>query len=373
MVAAESFVFAKETSATVGRGRTRQFTDVATAADALRSGAVDVVTGAFGFDASGVAALIAPREFTVADAPRTPAADGPVGDPRSGARVVDASVTDADLHRDRIRRALHAIAAGRVEKVVLARTLDARLAEPLHPLDLLRRFPLDARTTGFAVPLDAAPDREGHWLVGASPELLVRREGTRVTCHPFAGSAPRSADPAADARARDRLAASDKDLREHAFVVDAVLDALRPWCADLTYPEVPDVESTPAVWHLATPITGVLAHPEVTALDLAAALSPTPAVCGTPRTAAAELIADVEGPRDFYAGAVGWCDAAGDGEWVVSIRCLELDASGTRVQAWAGGGIVDGSDPDAEVVETVAKFRTVLAALGDASLVDRLR
>ncbi|GAC59008.1 putative isochorismate synthase, partial [Gordonia hirsuta DSM 44140 = NBRC 16056] len=210
----------------------------------------------------------------------------------------------------------------------------------------------------------AARGPAGRWLIGASPELLVRRRGDIVTCHPYAGSAARHSDPAADRAAADSLAASDKDLREHAFVVDDLRDRLAPLCTELSAPARPSLMATGEMWHLATPIRGVLRDRDVTALDLAALLSPTPAVCGTPRAAAARLIEELEGPREFYAGTVGWCDAAGDGEWLVSIRCLELATDHRHIRTWAGGGIVTGSDPDAEVAETDAKFRTVRRALG---------
>ena len=94
------------------------------------------------------------------------------------------------------------------------------------------------------------------------------------------------------------------------------------------------------------------------------ALHPTPAVGGVPARAAAELIAELEGDRGFYAGAVGWCDASGDGRWVVSIRCAQLSADRRSALAHAGGGIVAESDPDDEVDETTTKFATMLNALG---------
>ncbi|WOC11851.1 isochorismate synthase [Gordonia sp. MP11Mi] len=354
-----SSLFASATTSRRGNGRIGEYSTVAGAREALASGGATAVTGAFGFDPSGDAALIAPESFDVV--PRAI----PTADPLP--RVVSSVLTPADVHAGRVRRALTAIDDERVAKVVLARTNELTFDAPLDPVELFGRFMPDAAastTTAFAVPLDPAPGRRGHWLVGASPELLVRRSGRVVTCHPFAGTAPRSADPVADRLAVAALRASDKDLREHAFVVDSLVEALAPICTELTVTAEPRIESTPAVWHLATPIRGVLADESVTALDLAALLSPTPAVCGTPRDDAAALIAEIEGPRDFYAGAVGWCDAAGDGEWTVSIRCLELDAAHTGVTTWAGGGIVAGSDPEAEVAETEAKFRTVLGALG---------
>ncbi len=118
------------------------------------------------------------------------------------------------------------------------------------------------------------------------------------------------------------------------------------------------------MWHLYTPISGKLRERSTTALDLAIALHPTPAVGGSPTREAVELIAELEGDRGFYAGAVGWCDQRGDGRWVVSIRCAQLSADRRTADAHSGGGIVAESDPDDEVEETTTKFRTILSALG---------
>ena len=126
----------------------------------------------------------------------------------------------------------------------------------------------------------------------------------------------------------------------------------------------PQLSSTAALWHLSTPIRGTLRETTTTAIDLALALHPTPAVGGVPTPAAVDAIADLEGDRGFYAGAVGWCDAAGDGRWVVAIRGAVLSADRRSAVAQAGGGIVAESDADEEVAETTAKFRTVLTALG---------
>ena len=121
------------------------------------------------------------------------------------------------------------------------------------------------------------------------------------------------------------------------------------------------------MWHLGTPIRGRIADPAITSFDLALAVHPTPAICGTPTPAARRHILDTEDDRGFYAGAVGWSardgDGTEDGEWMVTIRCAELDAAGAQLTAWAGGGIVADSDPDDELRETVAKFGTILGAL----------
>jgi isochorismate synthase len=201
-------------------------------------------------------------------------------------------------------------------------------------------------------------------LVGASPELLVARDGDQVTCQPFAGSAPRSTDPGIDAAHAAALADSAKNRHEHQLVVDTMRASLAPLCADLDVAAEPQLSSTAALWHLSTPIRGTLRETSTTALDLALALHPTPAVGGVPTAAAVDLITELEGDRGFYAGAVGWCDARGDGRWVVAIRGAQLSADRRGALAQAGGGIVAESDPDEEVAETTVKFRTILSALG---------
>ena len=188
--------------------------------------------------------------------------------------------------------------------------------------------------------------------------------GDRVTAHPLAGSAPRHPDPEIDRAASETLHGSVKNLREHAHVVDSLRSSLSPLCSELDIPERPSLMSTPQLWHLGTPISGRLRDPSTTSLDLALAVHPTPAICGTPTAAARDLIRELEGDRGFYAGALGWCDENGDGEWMVTIRGAVLDSDGTALTAHAGGGIVAESDPDDELAETTTKFGTVLGAWG---------
>lgn len=185
-----------------------------------------------------------------------------------------------------------------------------------------------------------------------------------VICHPFAGSAPRSSDPSQDRRTGEDLAGSHKNRHEHSVVIDQLREDLASLCVDVQVPPEPTLSRTAALWHLSTSISARLRQSSTTALDLALALHPTPAVCGTPTEAAADLISRIEGDRGFYAGAIGWCDRNGDGRWAVTIRCAELSADGTAIRAYAGGGLVAESDPQDELSETTVKFRTVLAALG---------
>jgi isochorismate synthase len=250
-----------------------------------------------------------------------------------------------------------------LRKVVAARTMLAEADRALDPLvvagHLLDRHP---RANVYAVDLSAA-GRSGAALIGATPEVLVARYGDTLTLHPLAGTTPRHPDPGIDTQRSRELLASTKNRVEHAFVIDWIRDRLGPVCRELSIPDEPELLQTAEVWHLATPIRGRLRDPGTTALDLALLLHPTPAVCGTPTWPALDAIIELEGPRGFYGGAAGWCDAAGDGEWVVAIRCAELSADGRTIRASAGGGIVAASDPDTELDETTAKLRTLLRTL----------
>ena len=346
----------------VADGVRTRYRDVAAAQAALRSGTAPILLGALPFDVSGPAALLVPGAVRRADA----LPDWPTG-PLPPVRVT-ATVPTLAEYRARISRARDQLTApgASLRKVVLARALRLTADGPLDARVILRRLvAADPAAYGFLVDLTSAgDDYTGAALVGASPELLVARSADRVVCQPFAGSAPRAFDPELDAANGAALASSAKNRHEHQLVIDTMRAALEPLCDDLTIAPEPQLSRTAAVWHLCTPISGRLRDTSTTAIDLALALHPTPAVGGVPADAAAKLIGELEGDRGFYAGAVGWCDARGDGHWAVSIRCAHLSADRRTALARAGGGIVAESDPDDEVDETTTKFATILDALG---------
>ncbi|MBC2639907.1 MULTISPECIES: isochorismate synthase MenF [unclassified Rhodococcus (in: high G+C Gram-positive bacteria)] len=356
------FVLSRPHGTVIADGIRTGFDSARDAAAALRSGAVTSVAGALAFDRSHPAALIAPQALRRHPGSWTPR-------PRALPNVrTGASIPPEDEHVARVAAAISVLREpeAALHKVVLARSVVLYTDEPLHPHALLARLvDNDLGGNGFSVDLSAAGTGwSGRHLVGSSPEVLIRRHGDRVTCHPLAGSAPRHADPENDRLTADNLASSEKNLREHALVVDALRAGLEPFCTELDIPDRPTLTSTPQLWHLGTPVSGRLRDRSVTALDLAVAVHPTPAVCGTPTDVARALIGELEGDRGFYAGAVGWTDADGDGEWMVTIRCAQIDADGTTVTAYAGGGIVAASEPDDELAETTTKLGTVLTALG---------
>ncbi|MFE6926266.1 isochorismate synthase MenF [Nocardia sp. NPDC057663] len=337
------------------------------AVTALRSGRISHIVGALPFTPGAPTALWAPESVHITAAPHRP---------RPGTVIprfdIDAAVPAPDEHQRRVAAAVELLAdpGHPLRKVVLARAIRAISPRPVRAHDILDLMVAsDPLSNGFLVDLSAAGGRyPGRHLVGSSPEILVRRTGTEVLSHPLAGSARRiTDDPAADRAAADALLTSAKDHAEHRYVVDQVAAVLSDRCAGIDTP-APELTATPAMWHLGTPISATVPLAGPSALELAVALHPTPAVCGTPAGAAARLIADLEGERGFYAGAVGWCDADGNGEWMVSIRCAELSADGTTLLAHAGGGIVAESDPAAELAETTGKFQRILAPLGIADL-----
>lgn len=243
--------------------------------------------------------------------------------------------------------------AGAAMKVVLAREVIVETDQPLRRTDVLRAL-------RRSYPSCMLFGVDG--FVGASPELLVARTGDLVRSHPMAGTAPRSADPSTDARLAANLLASAKDQVEHRYTIDMVHDTLLPWCSYLDEEAEPSIVAMANVQHLATLVEGRLSSPPASAVELMRALHPTPAVNGSPRAEALELIARYEGiDRGRYAGPVGWVDAQGNGEWAVGIRSAEIH--GTTARVFAGVGVVADSDPELELAETRAKFQAVLNAI----------
>ena len=248
------------------------------------------------------------------------------------------------------------IRRGEVSKVVLARDLRVEADEPIDLRHLLARL-IDRYPMTWTYLIDG--------MVGATPELLLRRQGGLVTSRVLAGTVwhdPEGSDPLLLAA---ELARSSKDSAEHEFAVESVAQALAPYCAAMNVPEAPSVLKLPNVMHLATDITGV-ALPGASSVALAAALHPSAAVCGTPTHLAMDIISELESmDRGRYAGPVGWVDTTGDGEWAIALRGGHVRPdTPNEIQLFAGAGIVADSDPAVELAETGAKFIPMLQALG---------
>jgi menaquinone-specific isochorismate synthase len=256
-----------------------------------------------------------------------------------------------------VTEAVRRINTGQLDKVVLARDLLAVAADDIDPRWLVFKLATDYSQC-WTYLIDG--------LVGATPEMLLRREGGLATSRVLAGTIRRTGDDDHDLALAAGLAQSSKDLEEHEYAVRSVARALAPFCSGMHVPDAPYVLELPNVLHLATDVTAV-ANSGASSLALAAALHPSAAVCGTPTDIARQTISELEHlDRERYAGPVGWLDARGDGEWGIALRCGQISETDPRqIRLFAGCGIVAGSDPEAELAESNAKLVPMRDALGE--------
>lgn len=272
-----------------------------------------------------------------------------------GAKVVQTSL-DRQHWQQIVADAVARIGSDGLEKVVLARSEVLKTEADLDP-----RWLVSELSRGYPTCWTFQVDH----LVGASPEMLLRRVDGLATSRVLAGTIRREGDEELDLKLAQSLARSSKNLIEHELAVASVAEALEPFCSGMNVPDAPYVLELPNVLHLASDVTAV-AHPEVTALRLAGELHPSAAVCGTPRPQARKLIAELENlDRGRYSGPVGWLDANGDGEFAIGLRSgwLHPDAP-NQITVYAGCGIVAESDPIEEYAETEAKLQPMHQVLG---------
>lgn len=331
-----------------------------------RPGTGPVALGALPFSPDAGGSLVVPRMIVgrADDGTRwitavTTSGDPPVlGTPQANGRVEPSRFTivserDPDDWCQAVAAVRDEIRSGEARKVVLARAVTVEADVPLSRRAILDRL----RAAYPSCMLFAAGG-----FVGASPELLVARMGDLVRSHPMAGTAARSSDPSTDARLAANLLASSKDRAEHRYTIDMVHDTLLPWCSYLDEEAEPSIVAMANVQHLATRVEGRLSAPPASVVELMVALHPTPAVGGVPRRLALDAIRRYEClDRGRFAGPVGWVDAAGNGAWAVGIRSAELDGSTARL--FAGVGVVEDSDPTAELAETRTKLQALLSAI----------
>ncbi len=289
------------------------------------------------------------------DAHATQSAHAAPGELQTRERAALASASSA--YRTAVTRALELIADGDFQKIVLARARDIRAAEALHPLRVLNGL---RQRFGDCYSFSLANGR-GQSFIGASPERLLRVRDGRLLTEALAGSARRGATASEDAALGGELLRNEKDLREHRHVLDSIVRRLAPLGLQLSFSEKPGLRRLANVQHLHTPVEAAL-PPTVRLLDALARLHPTPAVGGTPREAAIARIRELEDfPRGLYAGAIGWIDSRGGGEFFVGLRTALLE--GDRARLYAGAGIVAGSSPEKELAETELKFQAMQTAL----------
>ncbi|MGR5502018.1 isochorismate synthase [Vibrio sp. DNB22_10_4] len=263
-----------------------------------------------------------------------------------------------EYYRSGVKKILERIESTNLTKAVLSRFVKLKSQHKIERARLLQNLMYsNPEAYIFSAQLE---DRVK--LIGASPELLLSKKSANIVSNPLAGSRPRSNNPIVNKSSTLTLLRNAKDLLEHSIVVKEVENVLRKYCTNLNVPQIPSVVETANMLHLSTKLEGVVDQSHINSLQIAAELHPTPAVCGFPYLAAYKLIKELEGhERGYYTGMVGWCDARGNGQWVVTIRCAEI--SDTELCLYAGAGIVSGSNPDCELVETTSKMSTILSAV----------
>ncbi len=280
----------------------------------------------------------------------------PMLDPHPTAQAEIHSARPPGEFEEAVAAATARIGEGEMSKVVLAREVIVSAAAAHDPAALFgamrEQFPA---CFCFCVGTPEAA------FIGASPELLVRRSGAGVSTVALAGSTRRSSDPAVDDHLGEQLLRSDKDRREQRIVSERIVRALRPHAVWVEAAAEPEIVRVANIQHLATPVIAQLADSH-SAIELAGMLHPTPAVGGEPWPGAATAVAELEGmDRGWYAGPVGWMDAAEDGEFCVALRSALL--RDREAHLFAGVGVVAGSDPAAELAETEVKLQALLPLL----------
>ncbi len=317
-----------------------------------------ILVGAIPFDVNQPSALFIPESYQYFNRTdlrvNSTATEGPLPSVRRRT-----AVPGHDVFTNMVAQAVAATQRGELDKVVLSRLMDIVTEQPVDTAALMQRIVAqNPNSYHFHLPLP-----QGGALVGASPELMLRKQGRDFSSCPLAGSARRDTDSQRDREAGDSLMQSTKDRHEHKLVTDAMRATLQPRSRLLSVPDVPSLITTATLWHLATQIDGEALDERENALSLACLLHPTPALSGFPHQRAQRLIQALEPfERQLFGGIVGWCDEQGNGEWVVTIRCGTVN--GARVRLFAGAGIVPDSQPESEWRETGVKLDTMLRAFG---------
>ncbi|MEE9094803.1 isochorismate synthase [Pseudarthrobacter phenanthrenivorans] len=307
-----------------------------------------------------------------------PAGDAPAGDvpgqvggavvrplPLAAGATLHTGSLSEEAWMEAVAAGVAEIRTGALEKLVLARDVVATIPSGVHAADVLRELAARYREC-WTYGVDG--------LVGATPEMLIQVEGRTAQARVLAGTLDRRDAHGEDGPPMDYatrvLAGSEKQRHEHEIAIQSLTKQLAPFSEAMNAHDEPFILELPNVWHLASDVKAELTEVEghvPTCLALINALHPTAAVCGTPTLVAGELIRKLEHlDRGPYAGPVGWLDAAGNGEWGIALRGAVIEAADT-VRLYAGCGIVDGSQPEAELAETWAKFRPMLESLGISS------
>lgn len=259
--------------------------------------------------------------------------------------------------KETVTKLVEDLKIGTLKKAVLARELRLFFENEISVEAVLNRLMKEqAQSFTFAF------ESNGDCFVGASPERLVKKEGTKLFSTCLAGSIARGKNEEEDQLLGDTLLSDDKNLIEHQYVVDMIKEAMEKVCKDIYLPNQPALLKMRDIQHLYTPVVGE-ASEDSSLLQLVNLLHPTPALGGLPKAEAVEKIREIEElDRGYYAAPIGWVDYAGNGEFAVAIRSGLIQ--GKEASLFAGCGIVENSNAESEYKETMIKFRPMLSALG---------
>ncbi|BDU39654.1 isochorismate synthase [Vibrio nigripulchritudo] len=313
-----------------------------------------VLFGVVPFNEENPTKFIVPEKLYISSSTR---ALRPSSQSSSDARVI--SSPSGHHYKQGVSDLLDMFANTELSKVVLSRAIEVATDTDIQQQALLRNL-LSINSKGYTFAANISDEQK---LMGASPELLVAKKGSHLISNPLAGSRPRSDSDEQNQNSVNSLLNTNKDLYEHGLVVEEVERVMSQYCYNLYTPMIPSVIETKTMLHLSTVLEGQVNDPAINVLKVAAELHPTPAVCGYPREKAYDAIRKLEQfDRGYFTGMVGWCDSRGNGEWVVTIRCAEVQKR--QMKVFAGAGIVDESQPQSELDETGAKMNTILTAAG---------
>lgn len=290
---------------------------------------------------------------------------------------IDLSVAGRPDHRTEkadflaaVERSKEYIREGDIFQVVISQRFEQEATA--HPIDVYRVLrSLNPSPYMYLLHLEGV-DGEPYWIVGSSPEALVKVEDGRVYTHPIAGSKPRGATPEADADLQSELVRDPKEQAEHLMLVDLARNDLAKVCVagSVEVTEFMRVERFSHIMHLVSSVEGDLADGR-NAIDVFRATFPAGTLSGAPKPRALEIIDELEpAQRGLYGGVVGYFGFGGDADLAIAIRTATIAGGVARVQA--GGGLVADSDPESEYEESRNKAAAPLRAVAIANALRRV-
>lgn len=318
-----------------------------------------IIVGAIPFDVSNKSSLFIPESYQMFNRIHLlTTIKNNINTLKSNANFI--YIPNHDTFINMVYKALLAIEKRKIDKIVLSRLVDIIIDDNIDIHQLMGQIIIqNPYIYQFHLPLS-----EGRALIGASPELIIRKKGRFFISCPLAGSAKRNKNNFLyDNIIGKDLLNSYKNRYEHDIVVRAIASDLLPRSRVLIIPKIPSVISTSTLLHLSSKIYGEISNIRENALSLACLLHPTPALCGFPYQNALEIIKELEPfKRELFGGMIGWCDSFGNGEWVVTIRCAVTNDNNQYARLFAGAGIVKNSEPELEWEETSLKLKSMMNA-----------